>query len=156
VKRLLLPVVICALALTACGGGTPPAAQTTGTAASGTGYLPAGVQTIDVSTVGLSRHVTDPQQVAQIVTWFNGLQPVQTGVHGACPLVIVGPRVTFDFRSGSGALLARATAPSGPSDRCNPISLSIGGAQQTPLIGGDFVRRVEGLLGVRLGPPLAS
>jgi hypothetical protein len=118
--------------------------------------LPAGVQTIDLSSERSSRHVTDPQKVSQIVAWFNALEVVQPGVHVICPLMAVSPPVTFDFRSSSGALLAEATAPSlGPSTQCSPIEFSIGGDRQTPLIGGDFVLRVERLLGVTFGPSVA-
>jgi len=111
--------------------------------------VPAGVQTIDVSSERFSRHVTDAGKVSRIIRWFDALDVVQPGVSVICPLVLVGLPVTFDFRSGSGALLARATAPGvGPATQCNPITFSIRGQRQTPLIGGDFVLRVERLLGV--------
>ncbi len=112
--------------------------------------LPAGVTTIDIGSERATTHVTDSQKVAQIVSWFDALPIVQPGVIVVCPLGPVGLPVKFDFRSAGGDLLARALAPSiGPSTQCAPVTFTIDGQKQTPLIGGNFVPRVEGLLGVR-------
>lgn len=112
--------------------------------------LPAGVTAIDIVSERATTHVTDSQQVARIVAWFDALGVVQPGEHVICPLAPVGLPLELDFRSSTGTLLARALAPSiGSSTQCTPIQFSIGGRQQTPLVGGNFVLRVENLLGVR-------
>jgi len=41
----------------------------------------------------------------------------------------------------------------GISGPCNPIDFSIRGHRQTVLIGGNFLKQVQRLLGVRFDPP---
>jgi hypothetical protein len=117
--------------------------------------LPAGVRAIDISGGGVSRHVTAPAKVARIIRWFDALNIVQPG-QGAVRCAI-GPlyNVKFVFRSASGAELASAIVPAGPTDDCDPIRFTLGGRPQTPLIdstpgkGKFFIDRVQRLLRVR-------
>jgi hypothetical protein len=117
--------------------------------------LPAGVREIDISGGRASRHATARTKVARIVHWFDALnivQPGQGAVHCA-----IGPLydVKFLFRSGSGAELASAIVPAGPTDGCDPIRFTLGGHPQTPLIdstpgqGKFFIARVQRLLRIR-------
>jgi hypothetical protein len=117
--------------------------------------LPAGLRAIDISGGGVSRHVTAPARVARIVRWFDALnivQPGQGAVHCA-----LGPlySVKFVFRSASGAELASAIVPAGPTNGCDPIQFTLGGRTQTPLIdstpgkGKAFIDRVQRLLRIR-------
>jgi hypothetical protein len=71
----------------------------------------------------------------------------------SCP-VLGGPIVTFDFRFVSGVLLARASVIDfqGTSGPCNAIEFSMHGHLQPPLIGGNFLKRVQRLLGVSFQP----
>jgi hypothetical protein len=114
--------------------------------------VPAGVSTIDIRARRVTKHVAGPERVAEIVHRLNALEIVQPGVHVICPLVLFAPAVTFDFRSASGALLAQAIVPGGPSSSCNPLRFSIGGHEQTPLLGDRFLQRVERLLGAQFAP----
>jgi hypothetical protein len=117
--------------------------------------LPAGVHEIDISGRGVSRRVTAPGQIARIRRWFDALNIVQPG-QGAvsCPLALAA-KVTFVFRSASGAEPTSAIVPSQPADGCNAIQFTLGGHRQTPLIdatpgqGKAFIDRVQRLLGVR-------
>lgn len=122
-------------------------------------FVPAGVHTIDVDGGGLSRHVTAPRHVALIRRWFDALNVVPPGLGAvSCPLILAS-RVTFAFRSASGAKLANATVPSRPSYGCDPIAFSIGGHRQTPLVdstpwhGRAFIDRVQRLLRVHFSSP---
>jgi hypothetical protein len=123
--------------------------------------VPAGVQEIDVSSgypgkaPNVSLSVTDPAKIGRIVHWIDGLGIVQPGEVFSCP-ALFGPTVTFAFRAAAGgAVLARAQLLDlyGFSGPCNPIGLTILGHTQTPLIGGDFLERVQRLLGVQFEPP---
>ena len=125
--------------------------------------IPAGVHDIDVSSAvpgkppTLSQSVTDPTKVASIIKLIDALPIVQPGTI-ACPMILVnGPTVTFTFRASSGGrVLAHASQRFvlGPTTACDPMSLSIEGRQQTPLLGGStFLGAVGKLLGLALTAP---
>jgi len=116
--------------------------------------LPAATAKIDVKGHKVSRTVTDPAKVADIVRWFDALPVSPPGVAVMCPLTL-GPRVRFVFRSANGTRFASASAPTvGKAWICSTISFSIHGKPQTALVdssrGCGFVYRVQRLLGVRL------
>lgn len=116
--------------------------------------VPASTTEIDVKGPKVSRAVTDPATVADIVRWFDALPVSPPGVMVMCPL-IAGPRVQLVFRSANGTRLASASAPTlGMAGICDAITFSIHGKQQTalidPLRGRGFVYRVQRLLGVKL------
>lgn len=120
--------------------------------------IPRGVRVLDVTSARpgrppvLSRTVTAPATVGRIVAWVDGLEITQPGAT-ACPsLPTRSPVVTFDFRGRPhGPLLAQAamTDDGGTSTPCDPVSFSIRGHRQRPLLGGDLLRRTQRLLGVR-------
>jgi hypothetical protein len=65
------------------------------------------------------------------------------------------PVVTFTFRARrTGAVLARASEPAyatDPTNNCDPMTFSVRGRTQTPLVGGGAVLDdVQRLLGVKL------
>jgi hypothetical protein len=120
--------------------------------------VPAGVHDIEVTSARrgtppiLSRNVTNPAKVHRIISLIDEMPVLQPGFYG-CPELPAGqPVVTFDFRAAAGQpVLAQASLTgyrfgSGP---CNPVSFSIRGHRQKPLIGGNFLSNVQRLLGVR-------
>jgi hypothetical protein len=120
--------------------------------------VPAGVHEVDVTSTQpgmaptLSRGVIGPARVRRIISLIDRMPVVQPGSYG-CPDFPAGqPVVRFDFRVAPGRpLLARASLTddgfgSGP---CNPVSFSIRGHPQKPLLGGNFLGQVQRLLGVR-------
>ncbi len=116
--------------------------------------VPASTTEIDVKGPEVSRTVTDPAKVADIVRWFDALPVSPPGVALMCP-AILGPRVQFVFRSANGARLASASGRMpGKAWICSPISFSIHEKQQTALVdsprGPGFIYRVGKLLGVKL------
>jgi hypothetical protein len=115
-------------------------------------FVPAGAKEIDVGT----HRVTDPANVAKVVRWFDALPIVQPGIAYHCPALVAGPKIRLDFRGANG-LLARATYGADTmnhslvSEPCTPISFSTQGQVKfPPLVGGDFLLRVQRLLGLRL------
>jgi hypothetical protein len=88
----------------------------------------------------------------------DALGIVQPGAY-ACPaLPASGPVVTFTFRaSDEGTALASASEPASarePTTSCDPMTFSIRGHPQTPLLGGAAVVGKAGrLLGVHLQTP---
>jgi hypothetical protein len=114
--------------------------------------IPAGVQAIDI-TRGLPGHapsrslaVTDAAEVRALVEVTNNLPTVQPGEFDGCntarPLGAVEPRITFTFRAApGGAVLAVAGEPADATepDTCGPMSLSIAGLPQKPLLEGPKV-----------------
>jgi len=121
--------------------------------------VPAGVAEVDIRGAGVDRRVTDPNQIRQLVRWFDALNVNQPGPSVGCA-AIIDSTVAFVFRSADRAPLATASVPSvGPTDNCDAIRFSVGGKRQWPLIddlrrrGQYFVDRVERLLGVRLTQP---
>ena len=117
--------------------------------------LPAGVREIDIRDRLVARRVVEQAKVGRIVRWFDALNVLQPGTEGVeCPL-IEASKVTFLFRSASGVKLARAVVPSRSAGGCNPISFTIRGHVQRPLIDAAFgrhafINRVQRLLGLRL------
>jgi hypothetical protein len=125
--------------------------------------IPAATHEIDISSAKLhgptavSLIVTSPAKVRRIVSLFNAMPIAQPAAY-ACPaLMLAGARVIrISFRTGrGGSLLARATyidypplpAASGP---CTPIELSIDGRRRDPLIGGNFLKTIHRIIGIRV------
>jgi hypothetical protein len=114
--------------------------------------IPSGVQAIDI-TRGLpgqapsqSLTVTDAAEVKAIVAVTNGLPTIQPGEFDGCnesgPVGVEEPKITFTFRaSAGGSVLAVTREPAdatGPAN-CEPMTLSIGGLPQKPLLEGPKV-----------------
>jgi hypothetical protein len=102
--------------------------------------------------------VTDARQIRRIVSLFDGMPIAQPGAI-ACPALIVAAttrRITFMFRArAEGPSLARASyiayAPyMESSGACNAISFKIRGRRQDPLIGGEFLKQVETIVGANV------
>jgi hypothetical protein len=116
--------------------------------------VPRGVREIDLRDGHVRRRVVDPARVARIVRWFDALNVVQPHTAVICAAILAS-KVTLVFRSPSGAELGSSVVPSQPADGCDPISFTIHGHRQTPLVDGtpgagrSFVDRVQRLLGVR-------
>jgi hypothetical protein len=115
--------------------------------------LPSDVSEVDIRGEHVARRVTDQAKVTRILSWFGALNVVPPGAHVICG-ALVASNVRFVFRSASGAKLATAIAPSRPGDACDPITFSIRGRRQRPLVDAifgrrAFVNRVQRLLGVR-------
>lgn len=123
--------------------------------------IPAGVRLIRVTSrkiggpVTASVTVTDARQIRRVVALFDGMPIAQPGAI-ACPALILTRttrRITFAFRAGAdGPALASASyidyAPyMESSGACNPVGFTVRGRPQDPLIGGDFLRRVEAIVG---------
>jgi hypothetical protein len=114
--------------------------------------IPGGVQAIDI-TRGLPGHapsksltVTDAAKVRAIVAVTNSLPTIQPGEFDGCntavPVGFVRPKITFTFRaSPGGSVLAVATelATATGTGTCDPMTLSIGGLPQKPLLEGPKV-----------------
>ncbi len=99
----------------------------------------------------VSRIVTAPTKVRRIISWIDQMPIVQPGAYSG-PLLLAGqPVVTFAFQAAAHRpVLAQASLTdygfdSGP---CNPISFTVAGRRQKPLIGGNILSRVQHLLGV--------
>ncbi len=120
--------------------------------------VPDGVRVVEVTSARpntpaiVSRTVTAPTKVRRFVTLLDQMPTVQPGFAYSCPAFPgTHPVVTFDFRAAAGKpTLAQAslTDYGYPSDPCNPVSFSIRGHRQKPLIGGDFLTKVQRLLRV--------
>lgn len=123
--------------------------------------IPAGVHEVDLvrgvagRPPSVSAHVVDASKVAAIVRLVDALPIVQPGAVN-CPMIPAGaPAVTLTFRAKSGgAVLAQASqlalAIETPTP-CDPVTLSIGGHKQTPLLAGSgFLTAVGKLLGLQL------
>lgn len=114
--------------------------------------IPDGVQAIEI-TRGLPGHapsqsltVTDAAEVAAIVAVTNSLPIVQPGEFDGCntahPVGDVRPKITFTFRAalgGSVLAVAREPADATGAATCEPMSLSIAGVPQEPLLEGPKV-----------------
>jgi len=129
--------------------------------------LPASVAEVDIHSVpqawmrhwgvrSVSRHVTNPRDVALIVGWFNDLNVVQPNTYADC--LGLSATAQYTFRSASGAQVASAAVPSVGASSCAPIQFTLNGRQEpslvdsTPLGGHGFVYRMQRLLGVRFRP----
>jgi hypothetical protein len=92
------------------------------------------------------------RRVEMIARMLDRLQAVQPGVI-VCPDIVAAPIVTLTFRAHPGGRpLARASMPAdGPDGPCPPVSFSVRGHQQTPLLAyPSFLRKVAHVLGVTL------
>jgi hypothetical protein len=114
--------------------------------------LPSTVREVDVETSKAHVRVTAATKVRRIVRWFDALPIVQPGGGYHCPPdTIRRPTMSLDFRSASGALLARASVPGSFSiGACAPIQFWIGSRRQKPL-SGHLYGRISRLLGTRFG-----
>lgn len=123
--------------------------------------VPVGVHEIDITrgTRGhppsLSLHVTSRATVREIVAMIDQLPTVQPEAISCPAFPVDGPVVTFRFRPARGApALATASEPSWvtePTTPCDPLSITIRGRPQTPLLrGAAFLRHTERLLRVKL------
>ncbi|MFZ0386978.1 MAG: hypothetical protein WAL22_15030 [Solirubrobacteraceae bacterium] len=95
-------------------------------------------------------------QVGSIVALLNRLPIVQPGVTG-CPAQIEGKTITMTFRASSSAPALAVlrfvdyqpwTAAS--SDQCAPVQLSVAGRVRPALDGGDFIKRIERVIGLNI------
>ncbi|MGD0454799.1 MAG: hypothetical protein ABSB69_14495 [Solirubrobacteraceae bacterium] len=127
--------------------------------------IPAGVEAIDI-TRGQPGHapshsvvVTDAVEVRAIIAVTNSLPTIQPAEFAGCntsgPRVgFVGPGITFTFRaSPGGPVLAVATEPADATGtaKCEPMTLTIGGVRQTPLLEGPkVVAEAQRLLKVKI------
>lgn len=122
--------------------------------------IPATAREVEVTSavldgpVKLAFSVSARTQVMRIVSLLNALPIVQPGAYSCPGLTIQGAHtITISFRTTAGGpLLASATYTAWPglaytSGPCNGIDLTIGGRRDDPLLGGDFLRRLERLLG---------
>jgi hypothetical protein len=128
--------------------------------------VPKAARAIDVTSAKLRgpttvmQTVTDAVEVRRIVTLIDSM-PVVQPVFYHCPMLTpVRARViTLSFRDRAGGrALARATytaypPPLGPSGPCNPIQFTIGGRRQPALIGGEFMKSLQRILGISLITP---
>lgn len=125
--------------------------------------VPSTVHEVDVASGPLNSSptlrvsVVSPAAVRRLVSLINELPIVQPAAYSCPALILDGAHaVTLSFRSAAGGrLLARATYVAYPhlaydSGPCNAIDLTIAGRRRKPLLGGDFLRRVQRLVGVRL------
>jgi hypothetical protein len=111
--------------------------------------IPAGVREVDVhSPPGVSRRVTEPRKVAQIVRGFDELRKAPHRVY-YCPMIPYRPPTTFVFRGAGGVVLARARTP-GHAACGGSFDYSVLGRPQKPVLAGHFLVRVGRLLGMRL------
>jgi hypothetical protein len=98
--------------------------------------------------------VTNAAKVKRVASLIDGLPTEQPGVFD-CTGRTDDPVVTFTFRaSPGGRVLARATQIIGPSPRggfCEPMTFTVRGHPQTPLLdGASVVRAARRLLGIRV------
>jgi hypothetical protein len=126
--------------------------------------IPRGVHEVDVTRAApgeapsLEVKVVSQHEIRALVAMVDVLGIVQPGAY-ACPaLPAGGPVVTFKFlKSDEGTVLASASEPASarePTTSCDPMTFSIRGHPQTPLLGGAAVVGDAGrLLGVHLQTP---
>jgi hypothetical protein len=126
--------------------------------------IPHGVHEVDVTRAApgeapsLWVKVVSPHVIRALFGMVDALGIVQPGAY-SCPALLAGtPVVTFTFRaSDGGTVLARASELASarePTTNCDPMTFSIRGRSQTPLLGGAAVVHEAGrLLGVHLQTP---
>ena len=125
--------------------------------------IPATAREIDITSAPLNGQVklvltvTARAKVRRIASLLNGLPIVQPGAYSCPGLMISGAHtITLSFRANAGGpLLARATYTAWPglaysSGPCNGIAFTVGGRHDDPLLGGNFLRRLQRLLGQSL------
>ncbi|MGH2856068.1 MAG: hypothetical protein ACRDMJ_01135 [Solirubrobacteraceae bacterium] len=125
--------------------------------------VPAGVRVVDVASGPLDGPPTQVldvmkrRRIGRLVSLLNSLPTAQPGTYSCPGMALAGAReltLTFRARPG-GAALARAyyadypplEAASGP---CNSVQFWVRGRQETALIGGDIVHRLQRILGAHL------
>jgi hypothetical protein len=122
--------------------------------------VPAAVRDIGISRgrpghpPSLSLLVTNRAKVRKIVSMIDQLPTTQPGAW-ACPDLAAAALVTVRFLATPlGPALATATEPTNvtePTSPCNPLSFTLRGKPQTPLLhGASFLTRTERILGVSL------
>jgi hypothetical protein len=131
--------------------------------------IPRGVHEVDITrgapgqSPSLAVKVVAPDKIRKLISMVDALGIVQPGAY-SCPMLLPdAPVVTFTFRaSDGGTVLASASelaAAREPTTSCDPMTFSIRGHPETPLLGGAAVVHSAGrLLGVHLqtapdGPP---
>ena len=126
--------------------------------------IPRGVREIDVTRAvpgdapSLEVKVVAPHEIGALVAMVDALGIIQPGAYSCPSQQGDAPVVTFTFRaSDEGTVLASASEPASarePTTSCNPMTFSIRGRPQTPLLGGAAVVGKAGrLLGVHLQTP---
>lgn len=101
----------------------------------------------------LTDRVVTGVRLRRIIAWLDALPIDQPGAY-SCPGQAYSPRdvmIAFSFRKADRLPVlatARLLDNGHPSDQCNTIGLSIRNRTQTPLIGGNFLTRVERVLAV--------
>ncbi len=124
--------------------------------------VPAGVRTITIrrarwqGTAPISRRLTGPAQVRQVVRWFDALRLFKLPtVMYHCPMIRYSPPTVITFLSASNRALADATVVgSGTGEPCTPgITVTVRGRRE-PMLVGNFLECVLRLAGVRvrIGP----
>lgn len=101
----------------------------------------------------LSMTVSSQSRVRSVARMLDRLQIVQPGGVIACPAILAAPPVTLTFRAHlGGPPLARASMlASGPEGVCSPISFSVRGRHEPPLLAQpSFLTRVARVLGTTL------
>jgi hypothetical protein len=124
--------------------------------------IPAATRVVQISSAvpgaadGGTVTVTRGGQVGSIVALLNRLPIVQPGATG-CPALIDGKTITMTFRaSSSGPALAVLQFvdyepwKAASSNECAPVQLSLAGRQRPALDGGDFVSRIERIIGLNI------
>lgn len=101
----------------------------------------------------LSVTIGDRTRVRSVAGLLDRLQIVQPDGVIACPAILAAPTITLTFRARAGGRpLARASMlASGPSGPCSPISFSVRGHREPPLLAEpSFLRKASRILGVAL------
>jgi hypothetical protein len=115
--------------------------------------VPPGARTITIrrarwqELAPISRRLTEPAQVRQVIRWFNAL-PLFKPVFGYhCPIVRYSPPTVITFLSAENRVLAEASG-SGRGRPCEgAIAVSVRGRTE-PMLAGDFLERVLALAGL--------
>ena len=109
--------------------------------------VPAGVRSIVIDGARkLARRITRPEQVAQVVHWFDSLPVTGRGYGDWCTIAITyppPPPVTIDFLGAAGAKLATATIASVCASQI--VDFSVHGHDEAPLLGGNVLARIAHL-----------
>jgi hypothetical protein len=124
--------------------------------------IPPGVRVVDVTRgSSLSITVTDPAKVHTIVALIDALPIAQPGAWSCPGFTGSGPFVTFTFLASAGgpvlAHVSQAAWATEPTTPCDPMTFSVHGRAETPLLGGAaVVHKVGQLLGVQLATKLPA
>ena len=125
--------------------------------------IPAATRIIQISSPvpgaadGGSLTITHTAQVGSIVALLNRLPIVQPGATGCPGLELPAKTIMMTFRSrASGAALAVLRFVDyrpwkvAYSSECEPVQLSVGGRRRPALDGGEFIRRIERIIGLSI------